>query len=134
MATKFSKKQIEATMKAFKCDEAEAIEILKYDDAVDHNEETEFDLTAEQKAVVQTMMRQTDHKKGEERKGKKVERKPNELKEAIVAELFNYLAENSLEQDYHDVEVTNPNRMIAFKVGEKSFELTLTEKRPPKSK
>ena len=37
-------------------------------------------------------------------------------------------------QAYEDVEVTNKSRMIAFAVGDKHFELTLVEKRPPKAK
>ena len=33
------------------------------------------------------------------------------------------------ENAYENVEITNKNRMIAFSIGEKSFELTLVEKR-----
>ena len=62
----------------------------------------------------------------------KRERKPNELKEAIVAELANYLAEEAQGQVYEDVTVTNKSRMIAFSVNGKRFELALVEKREPK--
>ena len=60
------------------------------------------------------------------------ERKPNELKEAIVAELAEFLAEDAQGQVYEDVTVTNKNRMISFAIGDKRFDLTLIEKRPPK--
>jgi len=117
-------------MKRNKCDREEAIELIKYDIAVESDEATEFDLTAEQMANVKTMMRKVDHAKQD---GKvKRERKPNELKEAIVAEVAEFLREDALGQVYENVTITNKNRQISFVVGDKSFELTLVEKRPPK--
>ena len=119
-------------MKRNKCSREDAIDLIKYDIAVEGNEETEFDLTEEQEANVKSMMRKVDHAKQD---GKvKRERKPNELKEAIIAELAEFLREDAQGQMYEDVEVTNISRMIAFTVGEKKFELTLIEKRPPKTK
>ena len=119
-------------MKRNTCDREEAIDLIKYDIAVESGEDTEFDLTAEQEATVKDMMRKTDHAKQD---GKVVrERKPNELKEAIVAEIAEFLREDALGQAYGDVEITNKNRMIAFSVGDKKFELTLVEKRAPKAK
>ena len=119
-------------MKRNKCDRDEAIDLIKYDIAVESDEDTEYDLTEEQTANVKNMMRKVDHAKTE---GKvKRERKPNELKEAIVAEIAEFLREDAQGQAYEDVEITNKSRMIAFAVGEKHFELTLIEKRPPKVK
>lgn len=116
-------------MKRNKCDRDEAIELINYDNAVEGGEETEFDLTPEQQKVVQDMNRKVEHQS----KGKvKRERKPNELKEAIIAEIAEFLTEDAQGQMYEDVAVTNVSRQIAFKVGEKSFELTLVEKRPKK--
>lgn len=125
-------------MKVNKCDRDEAIDLIKYDIAVESDEATEYDLTAEQAENVKKMMRKTDHAKAE---GKvKRERKPNELKEALIATLADYL-ENECEFDLNGevtycgaVEVTNKSRMIAFEVNDKRFELTLVEKRPPKAK
>ena len=78
------------------------------------------------------MMRKVDHAKQD---GKvKRERKPNELKEAIVAEIAEFLREDAQGQMYEDVEISNKNRQIAFAVGDKHFELTLVEKRAPKAK
>lgn len=124
-------------MKRNKCNREEAIDLIKYDIAVESDEETEYDLSAEQQENVKKMMRKTDHAKiGNVKR----ERKPNELKEALIATLADYL-ENECEFDLNgeatycgEVEVTNKSRMIAFKVNDKRFELTLVEKRPPKKK
>ena len=119
-------------MKRNKCDREEAIDLIKYDIAVESGEETEYDLTAEQEANVKEMTRKTDHAK--QGKGVKRERKPNELKEAIVVEIAEFLREDAQGQAYEDVEITNKSRMIAFAIGDKHFEITLIEKRPPKVK
>ena len=119
-------------MKVNKCNREEAIDLIKYDIAVESGEETEYDLTEEQSAVVKKMMRQVDHAKQETKV--KRERKPNELKEAIVAEIAEFLREDAQGQLYEEVKVTNKNRQIAFAVDGKRFELTLVEKRPPKAK
>ena len=128
-----NEKTIADYMKRNKCDRDEAIELIKYDIAVESDEETEYDLTEEQTANVKEMMRKTEHAK---QVGKKVkrERKPNELKEAIIAEVAEFLREDALGQANADVEITNVSRQIAFSVNDKKFELTLVEKRPPKTK
>lgn len=122
-------------MNKLKISREEAIEVLKYDDDVTSNKSTQYDLTPEQKAVVQEMMRKTEHRK---QNGVKRERKPNELKEAIVAALADFL-ENECEFTLNDeitycgeVEITNKNRMIHFKANEKEFDLQLIEKRAKK--
>ena len=127
-----NEKNIADYMKRNKCSREEAIELINYDNAVEGNEETEYDLSEEQQETVKKMMRKVDHTK----QGGKVkrERKPNELKEAIIAEIAEFLREDALGQAYAEVEVTNVSRMIAFEVGDKKFELTLVEKRPPKAK
>ena len=125
-------KNIADYMKRNKCSREEAIELINYDNAIEGGEETEYDLTAEQQQVVKDMARRIDHAKQD---GKVVrERKPNELKEAIVAEIAEFLREDALGQAYADVEIVNKNRMISFGVGDKKFELTLVEKRAPKAK
>lgn len=127
-----NEKTIADYMKRNKCDREEAIDLIKYDIAIESGEETEYDLTAEQEANVKEMARKVEHSK--QGKGVKRERKPNELKEAIVAEIAEFLREDAQGQVYEDVEITNVSRMIAFAIADKHFELTLIEKRPPKSK
>ena len=124
-------------MKRNKCSREEAIDLIKYDCDVEDGVDTEYDLTDEQKKVVQDMNRKIDHKK---HGTVKRERKPNELKEALVAALADYL-ENVSELDMPDsgliyceeVEITNKNRMIHFSCKDKEFDLQLIEKRAKKS-
>ena len=124
-------------MKRNKCSREEAIDLIKYDCDVEDGVDTEYDLTEEQKKNVQDMNRKIDHKK---HGSIKRERKPNELKEALVAALADYL-ENVCELDMPDsgliycgeVEITNKNRMIHFSCKDKEFDLQLIEKRAKKS-
>lgn len=113
----------------------EALDLESYDEDVKKNRKTQYDLTPEQIKNVQDMNRRVDHKKSGPRK---VERKPNELKEALIMCLADFLeneCEFMLKEEltYCDaVEITNKNRMIHFRVNEKEFDLQLIEKRPPK--
>lgn len=124
-------------MKRNKCSREEAIDLIKYDCDVEDDVDTEYDLTDEQKKVVQEMNRKIDHKKHGEVKR---ERKPNELKEALVTALADYL-ENVCEINIGekgliycgDVEITNKNRMIHFSCNDKEFDLQLIEKRAKKA-
>lgn len=123
-------KRISFLMKQLGVSREEALELEGYDAEVQKGNATEYDLTEEQQAVVKQMMRKVEHtKKGEVKR----ERKPNETKEAIIAELAEFLREDAQGQVYENVEIANVNRMIAFQIGEKRFELTLVEKRPPKN-
>jgi hypothetical protein len=84
-----NEKNIADYMKRNKCSREEAIELINYDNAVEGNEETEYDLSEEQQETVKKMMRKVEHAKQD---GKvKRERKPNELKEAIIAEIAEFL-------------------------------------------
>lgn len=118
-------------MKRNKCNREEAIDLIKYDIAIENGEKTEYDLTEEQRQYVMELNRKVDHAKSGKRT---TERKPNELKIAIMAELAEFLRENAMGQDYEDIELTNISRMMHFRVGEKEFDLQLIEKRPPKEK
>lgn len=126
---KIDEKRIAQAMKALGISRDEAIEMFEYDDSLQDGQRTEYDLTPEQEKNVREMNRKVEHAKS----GKTTrERKPNELKEAIVREIAEFLTEDALGQAYEDVSITNANRMIAFTVGDKHFELTLVEKRPSK--
>lgn len=128
-------KRIAFLMKKLGISREEALDLEGYDDDVDHNRKTEHDLTPEQQKVVQEMNRKKEHKKyGSVHR----ERKPNDLKIAIMAELVDFLS-NSCEFTVNDavlgcenVELTNISRMLHFCVGEKEFDLQLIEKRPKK--
>jgi hypothetical protein len=118
--------RIATIMKSLKCSREEALEIIADDEAIDHGEEMWFDLDEDAEKVAKSFARTGEKTAKSERK----ERKPKEnpQKEQIIAEIARFLVENG----YESAEITNKTRQIAFKVGEKSFELTLIEKRPPK--
>lgn len=124
-------------MKRNKCSREDAIELIKYDCDVEDGKDTEYDLTPEQEQVVQDLRRKVEHKKPN---AVKRERKPNELKEALVLALADFL-ENECEFDLNgettycgEVEITNKNRMIHFSSKDKEFDLQLIEKRVKKEK
>ncbi len=122
-------KRIAMLMKKLDITREEALELEGYDADVNKGKKTQYDLTPEQEKVAKKMTHVTEYAKSA---SVKRERKPNELKEAIVAELANYLAEEAQGQVYEDVTITNKSRMIAFSVNGKRFELALVEKREPK--
>jgi phage gp16-like protein len=124
---KIDEKRIAMLMKTLDITREEALELEGYDADVTAGKKTEYDLTAEQQAVVSEMTR-ADSEVGK----RKSTRKPNELKEAIVREIAEFLAEDALGQMYEAVQIANANRTITFAVGEKRFELNLIEKRAPK--
>ena len=103
-------------MKKLSITREEAIELEGYDEDVKKNRKTQYDLTPEQIKNVQDMTRHCDHKKSGPRT---IERKPNELKEAIVACLADFL-ENECE--------------FTFPQGAKSLICNSLRKEPPKSK
>ena len=114
----------------------EADEILKADKAIDRGERVSFDLSPEQEKIakkfanVDTKKRKKPTVYNLDAKGKA--RKENPTKASIIAELAKFLTENS-ENACEMVEITNKERQIAFKIGENAYELTLVQKRKPKS-
>lgn len=123
-------KKIAQLMKTLNCSREEALDIIQADADIDHNKRVSFDLSKEEEKRAKKYANVDTHKRPLNLKPR--ERKPNELKEAIVAEIAQILTEKT-RFGAENVEITNKNRMIAFSVGEKHFELTLVEKRPPKN-
>lgn len=117
--------QIERIMRNLKCSRAEAEEILAEDRKIDRGEKVAFDLSAEEhKKAMKNANAGTRKTEGKtERK-----RKENPTKEGVITVISNFLSENG----YNSVEITNPTRQIAFKIGEDAYELTLIAKRKPK--
>lgn len=125
---------IKKFMDTLGCTEAEARELAEYDRAIDKGEKNlEYDLTVEQQKVAQSMTRTGTRKMKETGlRLTKRERKPNELKAAIIAAFATFLAQTD-DFSAENVEITNKERMIAFESGGEKFELTLTQKRKPKN-
>lgn len=121
--------QIAHLMKTLDCTEAEALDILQQDKAIDRGERVSFDLSKEDEKRAKKYANADTHKRSVNPVHR--ERKPNEQKEAIIAELFEILRQNP-KIHAENVEIANKNRQIVFSVGEKHYDLTLVEKRPPK--
>lgn len=127
-----TKSQLEHMRKLGWTDE-EIAEVVAYDEEVEKGKKTEHDLTAEQQKVAKAYTK-ADRKptvyKLDNENGKR-NRKENPTKEAIIAEIAQFLAEKS-ENACENVEIPNKGRQIAFSIGENRFELTLVQKRTPK--
>ena len=127
--TKEEKRKAEAIrqMNILKCSYEEAYQIVLDDEAVDRGEPLPWDLTPEQ-LKESKKARQADRAKPKEKV--KRERKANENKKTIIADLLNFFQEN---EEFENVEVLNAERQIAFSLGGKKYELTLVEKREKKA-
>lgn len=122
--------QKEKIMRILGVPSEEADKILAYDKAVEQGKKTPYDLTAEQEREVRKY-RQAERKPTIYNWQKKRERKPNATKEGIVEEIATFLRENS-GFETKNVEITNKNREITFRVGDDTFTWTLVQKRRPK--
>ena len=109
------------------CSYEEAYQVVLDDEAVDRGEALPWDLTPEQ-LKESKKARQADRAKPKEKV--KRERKANENKQIIIADLLNFFQEN---EEFENVEVLNAERQIAFSLGGKKYELTLVEKREKKA-
>lgn len=126
-------KQVMAMRKLGLTDE-EIQQMLKDDKAIDKGEKMDFDLTPEQAKVAKKYTNTGTRKQPTvynfDTTNRK--RKENPTKASIISELAKFLTENS-ENACENVEITNKERMIAFKVGDNLYELTLVQKRKPKN-
>lgn len=123
--------QKQRIMRILEVSDKEADEILAYDNAVDKNQKTQYDLTTAQ--IKETRKyRQADRKQTAYNFTKR-ERKPNATKGGLIQELFDFL-QNHSNFEIIDCKITNKERQIAFGVEENKFELTLVQKRAKKEK
>ena len=132
MATAKEQKQIENIMVSLKCTEEEALDVLKWDKVIDQGGRTPYDLDPETEKMAKKMANSRERTKPTVYDFKQRERKANPTKSGIISELHKFLAEMS-EFATENVEITNKERQIAFKIGEDAFELTLVQKRKPKN-
>lgn len=127
--------QISRIMQGLKCGRDEALAIYEADKAIDRGERMEFDLPPELEKEAKKMANVTERK----RKAPTVynfdtsnkKRKENPTKSGIISEIAKFLQEQS-ENACENVTITNPERQIAFTIGENSYEFTLVQKRKPK--
>lgn len=119
-----------AMMKNLGLTEAEADELLAIDKAIDRGEPMPFDLDPDQLKVAKDMTK-TGTKTKKAPTVYKFEKKKTE--NAPKAELIKKLEEFLIAEGLTDVNIVNAERLIAFTNGDNNFELTLTQKRKPKS-
>jgi len=120
---------VQRIMDGLKCSEEEAKQVYEYDKAVDRGEKTEFDLTPEQEKVARKAARAS--RKPTVYNFNKRERKPNATKGAIITALVEWLHAASFEAE--QIEVVNKERQLRFVSAGETFELTLVQKRKPKT-
>lgn len=111
-------------MDALHISSAEADDIMAHDKAVDQGKRTEYDLDPATEKMAKKMANVTTKTVYNFTKR---ERKANPTKAGIIAELAKFLAENS-ENACENVTIPNKERMIAFDIGEDSYEVTLIKK------
>lgn len=124
-----------ALMQNLQMSEAEALDVIMADKAIDRGEKMDFDLDEEKEKIAKSYAKINAKKeKGAPTvyKFDKRERKANPTKQSIIAELAKFLAEQS-ENACENVNITNAERQIAFSIGEVKYELTLVQKRTPKA-
>lgn len=118
--------QIKNLMRSLKISEAEAKEIIEYDNKVDKakaKDKLEFDLTAEQEKETRKY-RQADRTPTVYNFNKR-ERKPNEPKR----ELIEYLRKSVEDFGVDDLEVTNIERQLDFKWNGVRYRIVLSAPR-----
>ena len=116
-----TEQEISKMMKALGCSREEAIDVIQTDLAIDKGADP-FPLTAEQKKL-EKKMRQAD-RKPTAYKFTTRERKKNETKGDLIAEIAQFLTEK-----VENLAIPNAERMISFEKDGKKFELTLIQKR-----
>lgn len=117
-------------MKVLDIPEAEAIQLVMDDKAVDKGEKL-FELSAEQKKVAKKYAATGTKKRTVYKFDTTKKKKENPVKQKIITEIERFLNENS-EICAENVQITNAERQIAFKIGENDYELTLVQKRKAK--
>lgn len=130
---KLTQKDIELVkhhMKVLDIPEAEAIQLVMDDKAVDKGEKL-FELSAEQKKVAKKYAGTGTKKRTVYKFDTAKKKKENPIKQKIIIEIERFLNENS-EICAEMVQITNAERQIAFKIGENDYELTLVQKRKAK--
>lgn len=117
-------------MKVLDIPEAEAIQLVMDDKAVDKGEKL-FELSAEQKKVTKKYAGTGTKKRTVYKFDTAKKKKENPVKQKIIAEIERFLNENS-EICAKNVQITNVERQIFFQIGSNDYELTLVQKRKAK--
>lgn len=117
-------------MKVLDIPEAEAIQLVIDDKAVDKGEKL-FELSAEQKKVAKKYAGTGTKKRTVYKFDTAKKKKENPVKQKIITEIERFLNENS-EICAENVQIINAERQIFFQIGSNDYELTLVQKRKAK--
>ena len=117
-------------MKVLDIPEAEAIQLVMDDKAVDKGEKL-FELSAEQKKVAKKYAGTGTKKRTVYKFDTAKKKKENPVKQKIITEIGRFLNKNS-EICAENVQIVNAERQIFFQIGENDYELTLVQKRKAK--
>lgn len=134
MTAKEKKKadRVKEIMRLLDCTEEEALDVVRTDEIIDKGGRTEYDLPIDEEKAALKIGRVDERKaKSPDNKRGKV-RAENPTKSGIIAEIAEFLTEKS-QFACENVEITNKERQIAFKIGENAYEFTLVQKRKPKN-
>ena len=122
--------KVKEIMRLLDCTEEEALDVIRTDEIIDKGGRTEYDLPiAEEKAALKIGRIDERKAKSADNKRGKV-RAENPTKSGIIAEIAEFLTEKS-QFACENVEITNKERQIAFKIEENAYEFTLVQKRKP---
>ena len=117
-------------MKVLDIPEAEAIQLVMDDKAVDKGEKL-FELSAEQKKIAKKYAGTGTKKRTVYKFDTAKKKKENPVKQKIITEIERFLNENS-EICAENVQIINAERQIFFQIGSNDYELTLVQKRKAK--
>lgn len=124
--------QKEKLMRILGINEIEAQDLINTDKAIDQGvKNLPFDLTKEQQKAVKKA-KNAGTKTVYNFDTSKKQPKENLIKAKIITEFEQFLLQN-VQITAQNVKITNKERQIAFSVGENDYELTIVQKRKPKS-
>ena len=122
------REEIERMMKGLGVSEDDACWIWCEDNGkIDNEEQNELDKNAKERRITATI-HQARAETPKERK--KVERKPDQVKDSLVESLKAFL----IEQGFDNVAITKVGKLVEFDCGGEHFKLDLIRQRPPKKK
>ena len=121
-------KRVEEMVDLLGCSIAEAEQVLTDDKSIDKGERMSFDLSKEAEKKALKLANAKEHKKPAVYKFEKRERKADTTKEGVIQAVFDFLVANG----YENCEITNKSKLIAFSIGEDSYEFNLIRKRKKK--
>ena len=125
---KIPQDEIDRIMKGLGVSEDDACWIWCEDNGkIDNEEQNELDKKAKENRITATI-HQARAENTKERK--KVERKPDQVKDSLVESLKAFL----IEQGFENVAITKVGKLVEFDCGGEHFKLDLIRQRPPKKK